>query len=121
MTRASGRAVRRKRVLRLLLNMDTAAFPAEEPMMSAIDRELGHAFAVATIAWAGLAGVSPAQAQSQSQGAPGDASASMVQPPQPPASGVNAHNPDNMPVKRPTKPTNDPIARRPPASAAHAK
>jgi hypothetical protein len=99
--------------------MNTAAFPAEEPMMSAIDRELGHAFAVATVAWAGLAGVGLAHAQSQS--APSNASASMVQPPQSPASGVNAHNPDNMPVKRPTKPTNDPIARRPPASAAHAK
>jgi len=99
--------------------MNTAAFPAEEPMMSAIDRELGHAFAVATVAWAALAGVSLAHAQSPS--APSNASASMVQPPQFPASGVNAHNPDNMPVKRPTKPTNDPIARRPPASAAHAK
>lgn len=87
--------------------------------MSAIDRQFGHAFAVATVAWACLAGASLAQAQSQST--PSNASASMVQPPEPPASGVNAHNPDNMPVKRPTAPTNDPIARRPPASAAQAK
>jgi hypothetical protein len=53
--------------------------------------------------------------------APGDESASMVKPPQPPASGANAHNPDNMPIHRPKQPTNDPIARPPPASAANAK
>jgi hypothetical protein len=45
----------------------------------------------------------------------------MVQPPQPPASGANARNPDNMPIKRPEKPTRDPIARRPPASSAQPK
>ncbi|RDU96140.1 hypothetical protein DWV00_25520 [Trinickia dinghuensis] len=44
-----------------------------------------------------------------------DVGASMVRPPQSPVSGANAHNPDNMPIKRPQKPTNDPIARRPPA------
>ncbi len=53
--------------------------------------------------------------------APGDDSASMVKPPQAPASGANPHNPDNMPVHRPKRPTNDPIARPPPASAANAK
>ncbi|WP_162878173.1 hypothetical protein [Trinickia diaoshuihuensis] len=47
--------------------------------------------------------------------------ASMVQAPQAPASGANAHNPDNMPIKRPDKPTRDPIARRPPASDAQPK
>jgi hypothetical protein len=47
--------------------------------------------------------------------------ASMVQPPQPPASGANASNPDNMPIKRPQKATRDPIARRPPASSAQPK
>ncbi len=48
-------------------------------------------------------------------------SASMVKPPQSPASGANAQNPDNMPIHRPERPTNDPIARPPPASAAKAK
>ncbi len=85
--------------------------------MNTIDRARGRAIAVAILGCAGFAGVSSTSAQ----GAATDAGASMVQPPEPPASGVNAHNPDNMPVKRPTKPTNDPIARRPPASAAHAK
>jgi hypothetical protein len=47
--------------------------------------------------------------------------ASMVQPPQPPISGANARNPDNMPIKRPRKPTHDPIARRPPASSVQPK
>ena len=47
--------------------------------------------------------------------------ASMVQPPQPAASGANARNPDNMPIKRPEKRTRDPIARRPPASSAQPK
>lgn len=50
-----------------------------------------------------------------------DVGASMVQPPQPPASGASANNPDNMPIKRPEKPTHDPIARRPPASSAKPK
>lgn len=50
-----------------------------------------------------------------------DVGASMVQPPQPPASGASANNPDNMPIKRPEKPTHDPIARRPPASRAEPK
>ena len=85
--------------------------------MNAIDRELVHAIAVATVACASLAGTSFAQTQNSTT----DAAASMVQPPQSPASGVNARNPDNMPVKRPTRPTNDPIARPPPASATHAK
>ncbi len=50
-----------------------------------------------------------------------DIGASMVQPPQPPVSGANARNPDNMPIKRPNKPTHDPIARTPPASSAQPK
>ena len=85
--------------------------------MNTTDRTVARAFALAMLACPGLAGPGLARAQ----GAATDAGASMVQPPQAPASGVNAHNPDNMPVKRPTKPTNDPIARRPPASATHAK
>lgn len=82
--------------------------------MTRFDRTFMRALVSAMLAGTGLAGWSVAGAQTAAT----DASASMVQPP---ASGVNAHNPDNMPVKRPAKPTNDPIARRPPASAAHAK
>jgi hypothetical protein len=47
--------------------------------------------------------------------------ASMVKPPQATADGTNPHNPDNMPIKRPRKPTNDKMMRTPPASAANAK
>ncbi len=58
------------------------------------------------------------------QPAPKDSAASMVVPPSA-ASGSarvdNANNPDNMPVKRPDKPTGDKITRKPPASAANAK
>jgi hypothetical protein len=50
-----------------------------------------------------------------------DVGASMVQPPQARASGASANNPDNMPIKRPNKPTRDPIARRPPASDTQPK
>lgn len=57
----------------------------------------------------------------RAQPATTDVGASMVQPPQSPASGVSAHNPDNMPIKRPQQPPHDPISRPPPASATHAK
>jgi hypothetical protein len=50
------------------------------------------------------------------------AAASMVKPPQAPASGASAHNPDNMPIKRPDQSTNDRMMHAPPpASAAIAK
>ncbi|MGG1946404.1 hypothetical protein AB1286_16535 [Trinickia sp. NRRL B-1857] len=55
------------------------------------------------------------------QGTQMDVGASMVQRPQAPASGASAGNPDNMPIKRPNKPTRDPIARRPPASDTQPK
>lgn len=50
-----------------------------------------------------------------------DGGASMIKPPQATADGTNPHNPDNMPIKRPRKPTNDKMMRTPPASAANAK
>jgi hypothetical protein len=55
------------------------------------------------------------------QGTHMDVGGSMVQPPPVPASGASATNPDNMPIKRPHKPTRDPIARRPPASDTQPK
>ncbi len=85
--------------------------------MTAIDRRLMRATAIAVLANSCIGGAMLAQAQPPAK----DVGASMVQPPQSPASGVSAHNPDNMPIKRPQKPPRDPIARRPPASATHAK
>jgi hypothetical protein len=63
----------------------------------------------------GASWVAPASAQSAA--APAESGASMVKPPRSPASGASAHNPDNMPIHRPKHPTNDPMARKPPASA----
>lgn len=57
----------------------------------------------------------------QAQGVPTEVGASMVQSPQAPVSGASAGNPDNMPIKRPKKPTRDPIERRPPASETQPK
>jgi hypothetical protein len=69
-------------------------------------------------------------AQKPAQAAAPDANSSMVRPPQS-ASGLNGSsgssgpsgsiNPDNMPIKRPEKPTNDKMMHEPPASGANAK
>jgi hypothetical protein len=69
-------------------------------------------------------------AQKPAQAAAPDANSSMVRPPQS-ASGLNgssgpsgtsgSSNPDNMPIKRPEKPTNDKMMHEPPASGANAK
>jgi hypothetical protein len=48
-----------------------------------------------------------------------DRGASMVKPPSEASGGSD--NPDNMPVKKPRKPTNDRMMHDPPASAANAK
>jgi hypothetical protein len=90
---------------------------AEEHPLKAIDRRLLRATAMAVLASSCITSAMPVRAQPAAT----DVGASMVQPPQPPASGVSAHNPDNMPIKRPQKPPRDPIARRPPASATQAK
>ncbi|WP_245253697.1 hypothetical protein [Paraburkholderia sp. LEh10] len=46
----------------------------------------------------------------------------MVKPPPAAASGAaSATNPDNMPVKKPRKPTNDDMMHAPPASATNAR
>ena len=60
----------------------------------------------------------PAQ-KGPTQNAPAeDSGASMVKPPSEASGG---ENPDNMPVKKPRKPTNDKMMHYPPASAANAK
>ncbi|CAD6562260.1 hypothetical protein ACFQ3P_36690 [Paraburkholderia sabiae] len=54
--------------------------------------------------------------------APQGPGAPIVKPPPAAASGAaSATNPDNMPVKKPRKPTNDDMSHSPPASATNAK
>lgn len=50
-----------------------------------------------------------------------DAAASMVKPPEAGSGSTAPDNPDNMPIKRPRKPTNDRMMHAPPASSANAK
>ncbi|HTH75726.1 MAG TPA: hypothetical protein VL635_15100 [Trinickia sp.] len=84
--------------------------------MDAIDRKPRRGAAALLIA--GCLGFA---ASAFAQHAATNVGASMVQPPQSPASGVSAHNPDNMPIKRPQQAPRDPIARHPPASATKPK
>lgn len=53
--------------------------------------------------------------------APRDSGASMVKPPEAASGAGGSSNPDNMPIKRPSKPTNDRMMHPPPASGANAK
>jgi hypothetical protein len=53
--------------------------------------------------------------------APQDSSASMVKRPETASGAGGSSNPDNMPIKRPRKPTNDRMMHEPPASGANAK
>jgi hypothetical protein len=74
--------------------------------------------ACALTSGAALAQHAPAQ-NAPAQNAPAaDSGASMVKPPSEASGG---ENPDNMPVKKPRKPTNDKMMHYPPASAANAK
>ncbi|MFM0649497.1 hypothetical protein PQR14_34710 [Paraburkholderia bryophila] len=50
-----------------------------------------------------------------------DSNAPMAKPPEAASGSGGSSNPDNMPVKRPPKPTNDRMMREPPASGANAK
>jgi hypothetical protein len=62
-----------------------------------------------------------AQSAQSPQTAPQNDGAPMAKPP-PAASGSgDSVNPDNMPIKRPRKPTNDKMMHEPPASGANAK
>ncbi|MEX3809903.1 hypothetical protein AB3X96_06460 [Paraburkholderia sp. BR13439] len=53
--------------------------------------------------------------------APPDSHAPMAKPPEAASGAGGSSNPDNMPIKRPTKPTNDHMSHEPPASGANAK
>ncbi|MEM5455878.1 hypothetical protein VSR69_13725 [Paraburkholderia phytofirmans] len=55
------------------------------------------------------------------QAAPQNDNSSMVKPPESASGSGGSSNPDNMPIKRPTKPTNDRMTHEPPASGANAK
>ncbi|MFM0671942.1 hypothetical protein [Paraburkholderia sediminicola] len=90
----------------------------------------GVALAVAgtngTVAFAQTAKPGQAQqagqtTQKPAQAAPQNDNSSMVKPPEAASGSGGSSNPDNMPIKRPTKPTNDRMTHEPPASGANAK
>ncbi|MFM0739750.1 hypothetical protein PQQ51_21120 [Paraburkholderia xenovorans] len=60
-------------------------------------------------------------AQAQTSHKTAEAAASMVKPPEAASGSTGSSNPDNMPIKRPDKPTNDRMMHAPPASGANAK
>ncbi|WP_233850091.1 hypothetical protein [Paraburkholderia sp. HD33-4] len=71
-----------------------------------------------------LAGGASAVAQTVAQttaSAPPDSHAPMAKPPEAASGAGGSSNPDNMPIKRPAKPTNDHMSHEPPASGANAK
>ncbi|MFM0305626.1 hypothetical protein PQQ99_36515 [Paraburkholderia sediminicola] len=61
------------------------------------------------------------QGTQATQAAPQNGGASMVKPPEAASGTGGSSNPDNMPIKRPGKPTNDRMTHEPPASGANAK
>ncbi|REE18685.1 hypothetical protein B0G71_1746 [Paraburkholderia sp. BL27I4N3] len=64
----------------------------------------------------------PAQTQQKpAQTAPQNDNSSMAKPPKAASGSGGLSNPDNMPIKRPSKPTNDKMTHEPPASGANAK
>lgn len=78
-------------------------------------RIVATAAALASILMIAGSGSAFAQSANVSDGA------SMAKPPQATVDGATPHNPDNMPIERPRKPTNEKMMRTPPASAANAK
>ncbi|MCC8401635.1 hypothetical protein LJ655_06950 [Paraburkholderia sp. MMS20-SJTN17] len=67
-------------------------------------------------------GVSGASAVAQTApGTPPDSHTPMAKPPEAASGAAGSGNPDNMPIKRPAKPTNDHMSHEPPASGANAK
>ncbi|NML33934.1 hypothetical protein [Paraburkholderia antibiotica] len=52
---------------------------------------------------------------------PPDSHAPMAKPPETASGAGSSSNPDNMPIKRPARPTNDRMSHAPPASGANAK
>ena len=71
------------------------------------------------LAMAGASGV--ATFAQTAKTAPPDNNAPMVKPPEAASGSGGSSNPDNMPIKRPRRPTNDRMMHAPPASGANAK
>ncbi|RZF30408.1 hypothetical protein EVC45_07970 [Paraburkholderia sp. UYCP14C] len=67
-----------------------------------------------------LAGGASAVAQT-TPSAPPDSHPPMAKPPEAASGAGGSSNPDNMPIKRPARPTNDHMSHEPPASGANAK
>lgn len=83
---------------------------------------LAAGVALATIAACGtVAFAQTSDPALRTQAAPRNGGAPMVKPPEAASGSGGASNPDNMPIKRPRKPTNDKMMHEPPASAANAK
>ena len=59
--------------------------------------------------------------QPSAQAAPPADTSPMVKPPESASGSSGSSNPDNMPIKRPSQPTNDRMTHEPPASGANAK
>ncbi|WP_233829647.1 hypothetical protein [Paraburkholderia sp. ZP32-5] len=68
-----------------------------------------------------LATSAGAVAQSSTPSVPRDSHSPMAKPPEAASGSGGSSNPDNMPIKRPRKPTHDPMSHEPPASGANAK
>ncbi|HEY4295828.1 MAG TPA: hypothetical protein VGM85_05080 [Paraburkholderia sp.] len=68
-----------------------------------------------------VAAASGAVAFAQTKTTPPEAGSPMVKPPEAASGSGGSSNPDNMPIKRPRKPTNDRMMHEPPASGANAK
>ncbi len=95
-------------------------------LIAGIALAIADARGTVTFAQTAKSGQGQQSGQQPAQAAAPDAN-SMVRPPQS-ASGLNGSsgpsgsiNPDNMPIKRPEKPTNDKMMHEPPASGANAK
>jgi hypothetical protein len=90
----------------------------EDPMNRSRRTTLAESIALALV----LGATSGAGALAQTaKTAPQDSSASMVKRPETASGAGGSSNPDNMPIKRPRKPTNDRMMHEPPASGANAK
>ncbi|MFM0504662.1 hypothetical protein [Paraburkholderia caffeinilytica] len=80
--------------------------------------------AVGTVAFAQTANPAPYRptaTPTPEQTAPQNGGASIVKPPETAPGSGGSSNPDNMPIKRPSKPTHDRMMHAPPASGANAK
>ncbi|APA85018.1 hypothetical protein BJG93_06230 [Paraburkholderia sprentiae WSM5005] len=78
-------------------------------------------WAMQTAAGTALAALIASAVAQTAASAPPDSHAPMAKQPEAASSAGGSSNPDNMPIKRPAKPTNDRMSHEPPASGANAK